>query len=79
MVPKGIKKVQQYQKQYEEYAEKYGLDSLLNEESAEPAAAAETQEKDKQGEEITTQEKADKPSPSSTEKAEKTNSAETKK
>lgn len=36
------KKVLQYQEQYKTYAEKYGLDSLLNEKNAEPAAAQET-------------------------------------
>jgi len=64
------KKVQHYQDQYDTYADKYGLDSLVNEESTEPAAAVQEQ----QSGEVTNQEGKTSP-----ETSEKTKPAENKK
>ncbi|MEH7118621.1 type VII secretion protein EssB [Neobacillus vireti] len=55
------KKIQQYQEQYEAYADKYGLDSLLNEETADPAIKQDTNVEEPQGGENTTQEKNAEP------------------
>lgn len=77
------KKVQQYQDQYETYADKYGLDSLLNEENTEPAAAQENgQVEESQSGEVTTQENTAEPSASNStnpEKSETSKPAENKK